>query len=149
MSLLGNSKVIAIGICKLQQATGESSEVVFLVTDVEGRVQLESAKIKNKWKDFPGITVDKNPRANPRWFDVWCRQIPHATKQISPCAVTTEACKLSAYEPQLLSPCAAVPEALKSRASAPWEKPQQWEVHVLQWRVAHHSEDPAQPKINK
>ena len=48
MSLLGNSKVIAIGICKLQQATGESSEVVFLVMDVEGRVQLESAKIKNK-----------------------------------------------------------------------------------------------------
>ena len=32
----------------MQQATGESSEVVFLVTDVEGRVQLESAKLKNK-----------------------------------------------------------------------------------------------------
>ena len=56
--------------------------------------------------DFPGDPVVKTPLANaggPR-FHAWSRKIPHATGQLSPCTITTEA-----QVPW--SPCWAIREA--------------------------------------
>ena len=56
-------------------------------------------------------------------------KIPRAAEQLSPCATTTE--------PALYSPWGTTTEARVPRARAlQQEKPQQWEAHAPQWRVA-------------
>ena len=49
----------------------------------------------------PGGSAVKNLPANAG--DPWCRRIPHATGQLSPCTTTTEPV-LWSLEPQLLGP---------------------------------------------
>ena len=53
-------------------------------------------------------------------FDPWCRKIPHAMEQLSPCTITTEICMPIACVPQqekLLQWEAHTPQAEKARAA--------------------------------
>ena len=93
------------------------------------------------WSGIPGLPVQRtwawslvreDSTCRGRGLDFWSRRIPHATEQVSPCAVTTHA---SVHEPQLLSPCAATTEAPAPSACAlQQEKPLQWEAR--QWMTS-------------
>ena len=71
------------------------------------RIQKQFSECKRELLDFPGGTVNKNPPSNAGiWVRVLFGKIPHATKQLQPCAMTTEPAycnygSLSALEPVL------------------------------------------------
>ena len=91
----------------------------------------DGSKMNEKFRDFPGGVVVKNPPANAGDMGL----IPGPGRFHMPRSNYARA-------PQLLSPHAATAEARAPRAHAPQqEKPPWWEAHAPQQRVApgHHN----------
>ena len=113
--------------------------------------------IQEKWQSKQSEVAQKTCIGLPCWlggeestcqcrrhrFDSWSRRTPHAVKQLSPCATTTE--------PGLESQEATTtePRCLDRACALQPEKPPQRETHSLQPEKGLCSnKDPMQPKIN-
>ena len=85
-------------------------------------------------------------------FNPWARTIPHATEQVSQCALTIEPCAGEPRSHSYWSLCTPEPvlcnkKPLQGEACTPQQERSPCSLQLE--KSLHNSEDPAQPKINK